>query len=76
MPRGDVVEVFGRLNHRDENWTLRPDGGGEWRLDLGWKRQGPFVALLGLRARLVGVRDGYDLLAVRSVEAADRPTRA
>ena len=71
MPRGEVFEVFGRLDHRDGRWSLRPDGGGEWRLDLGWKRQHRFVALLGRRTRLVGVRDGYDLLAVRSVESAD-----
>ena len=56
MPRGDVFEVFGRLNHRDGRWSLRPDEGGEWRLDLGWKRQRRFVELLGRRTRLTMAR--------------------
>lgn len=73
MARGDVVEVVGRLNVNGGRWSLRPDGGGEWRLDLGWKSQRPLLRLIGSRSRVTGIRDGFDLLAVRSVEAAGPP---
>ena len=71
MPRGVIVEVVGRLNVDGGRWSLRRDGGGEWRLDLGWRTQRPLLRFIGRRSRVVGVRDGFDLLAVRSVEAAD-----
>lgn len=73
MALGDIVEIVGLLNERDGRWSLRPDGGGEWRLDIGWMRRRGFRELLGRRTRLIGVRDGFDLLAVRSVVAADAP---
>lgn len=71
MPRGSVVEVVGRLAVDRGRWSLRPDGGGEWRLDLGWRSQQPLLRLIGRRSRVVGIRDGFDVLAVRSAEAAD-----
>nr|WP_272800206.1 DUF5818 domain-containing protein [Sphingobium sp. AntQ-1] len=41
-------------------------GGGEWRLDITKRHK----HLVGTRVRVVGVRDGFDLLAVQKIEPA------
>lgn len=71
MPHGTKHEEIGWLNERDGGWSLRRDGGGEWRLDLGHRAWLQARRLAGRRVRLVGVRDGFDLLAVERVSALD-----
>ena len=71
MPRGTTHVETGRLRETEGRWTLRRDGGGEWRLDLGWRSGARLRAMQGGRVRVRGCRDGFDLLAVRSVEAVD-----
>lgn len=68
MPRGTRHELVGRLNEREGRWSLRPDGGGEWRLDFGLRAWWSARRLAGRRVKLRGVRDGYDLLAVTAIE--------
>lgn len=67
MPRGTMHDETGRLSEQDGRWSLRRDGGGTWRLDLG-----PLVTLkarrlVGRRVRIFGTRDGFDLLAVERI---------
>lgn len=70
MARGDRCEQFGRLQEDgDGRWSFRRDDGGRWRLDLGWWSARRLRRLQGRRVRLVGVRDGFDLLSVELVEA-------
>ncbi len=45
--------------------SLELDGGGAWRLEAPWRRT---THLLGRRERVVGIRDGFDLLAVQAIE--------
>jgi hypothetical protein len=71
MPHGTKHEETGWLNERDDSWSLRRDGGGEWRLDLGYRAWLQARRLTGRRVRLVGVRDGFDLLAVERIAALD-----
>lgn len=67
MPLGTKHEETGWLNERDGRWSLRTDGGGEWRLDLGFRVWLRARRLVGRRVRLVGVRDDFDLLAVERI---------
>lgn len=64
MPLGTQHDEVGRLNYREGRWSLRLEGGGEWRLDLGlrtwWRARG----LAGRRVQVRGTRDGFDLLHV------------
>lgn len=69
MPLGMTHDETGRLNERDGRYTLRRDGGGEWRLDLGLFAALKVRRLAGRRVRVRGVRDGFDLLAVHRVDA-------
>lgn len=39
--------------------------GGTWRLDAGWRAR----RLLGRRGKVTGIRDDFDLLAVKTTEA-------
>lgn len=74
MPRGTTHEVTGWLNEqRPGFYSIRVDGGGEWRVDpgLGWNVPRAIRRLVGRRVRLVGVRDGFDLLAATQVQAVD-----
>lgn len=70
MPRGTAHDETGWLNERDGRWSLRRDGGGEWRLDLGLLATIKARRLVGRRVRVRGVRDGFDLLAVERIKAA------
>lgn len=67
MPIGTHHVEIGWLNEDDGHLVLRVDGGGRWRLDagliLGWRTR----RLVGKRVRVEGVRDGFDLLAVRTI---------
>ena len=67
MPLGARHEEVRRLNERDGRWSLRVDGGGEWRLDLGLRAWWRARRLAGRRVRVEGVRDGVDLLHVSRV---------
>ena len=71
MPRGTEHVETGRLREIEGRWTLRREDGGEWRLDAGRRSGAQLRAMQDGKVRVVGVRDGFDLLAVRSVEAVD-----
>ncbi|AGH50165.1 hypothetical protein G432_12220 [Sphingomonas sp. MM-1] len=64
MPRGTRHEITGILLEQRGELVLEVAGGGTWRLDAGWKAR----RLLGMRVNVVGVRDGFDLLAVERIE--------
>ena len=64
MPRGTRHVVEGLLlRSAAGGLVLRADGGGEWRLDAGWRAR----RLVGRRVRVEGLRDGHDLLAVEQI---------
>lgn len=69
MPRGKRHELVGRLREANGRWSLRPDDGGEWRLDVGLLLSWRARRLAGNRVRVIGVRDGFDLLAVERLTA-------
>lgn len=71
MPLGSRHDETGRLNERDGRWSLRLDGGGVWRLDLGWRAWWRARSLVGRRVQVRGVRDGFDLLHVAAVARVD-----
>lgn len=64
MPRGTHHEITGTLLEQRGELVLDVAGGGTWRLDAGWKAR----RLLGMRVKVLGVRDGFDLLAVEHLE--------
>lgn len=66
MPMGTHHELVGLLLEARGNLILDVDGGGTWRLDADWRAR----RLLGMRVKVVGVRDGFDLLAVTRIERA------
>ena len=65
MPRGTTHEETGLLVEQAGGLALRRDDGGTWRLDAPWRSK----RLAGKRVRIVGVRDGFDLLAVKTISA-------
>lgn len=66
MPRGSRHEVIGLLLENRGGLVLDVEGGGTWRLDAGWRAR----RLLGQRVRIVGIREGFDLLSVERIERA------
>ncbi|MCW2396180.1 MULTISPECIES: DUF5818 domain-containing protein [unclassified Sphingobium] len=66
MGRGTKLEVFGVLRQDKHQFVLQTDDGGTWRLDSA-KNLRPF---LGLRVKLAGERDGFDLLSVERIGRA------
>lgn len=64
MPRGTRHEIIGILLEQSGGLVLDVAGGGTWRLDAGWKAR----RLLGMRVKVVGIRDGFDLLGVERIE--------
>lgn len=68
MPRGTTHDESGRLNEQDGAFTLRLDGGGTWRLEVAGRMHRRASVLVGRRVRIVGVRDGFDLLSVMSID--------
>jgi hypothetical protein len=69
MPRGTRHEIVGRLREVEGRWSLRPEDGGEWRLDMGLLLSWRARRLAGRRVRIVATRDGFDLLAVERLNA-------
>lgn len=67
MPLGSRHVVTGRLRRTANLWALDVDGGGRWRLDGGRRLE----RWEGQRVEIEGIRDGFDLLAVTRVTAAD-----
>jgi hypothetical protein len=65
MPLGVTYEETGLLLREGRGLVLCPDAGGTWRLDAGRDAE----RLVGRRVKLVGVRAGFDLLDVQSIEA-------
>ncbi len=65
MPIGTRLEVEGLLLEGHEGLVLDVRDGGTWRLEAGWRAR----RLLGRRVRVTGIRDGFDLLAVQTIEA-------
>lgn len=66
MPIGKRHELIGLLLENHGGLILDVDGGGTWRLDA---RPGDRT-LLGQRVRVDGIRDGFDLLAVKRIDRA------
>lgn len=64
MPLGTKHHETGLLLYEERWLTLQLEGGGRWRLDA--KRNAH--KLVGQRVRLTGIRDGFDLLYVKSIE--------
>ncbi|MEC3909699.1 DUF5818 domain-containing protein [Sphingobium sp. CR2-8] len=66
MPRGTRHELTGILLEGDFYPVLRVADGGEWRLEIAktWR------PLLGKRVAIIGVRDGFDLIAVERIALA------
>lgn len=64
MPIGTQHEIVGVLRNGQEGLVVEVNEGGTWRLDAGWQAR----RLIGHRVRIVGIRDGFDLLAVKSIE--------
>lgn len=69
MPQETRHELVGRLCEVEGRISMIPDDGGEWRLDVGFLLSGPARRLAGTWVRVVGVRDGFDVLAVRRIDA-------
>lgn len=63
MPDGSKHHIVGLLVTDRYALVLRMDGGGEWRLDAPARAR----QLVGHRVVVTGVRDGFDLLAVRDI---------
>jgi hypothetical protein len=70
MPLGTRHEETGWLNDQNGERVLRRDAGGTWRLDMGLIMQWRTRKFLGKRIRIIGVRDGFDLLVVTKISAA------
>lgn len=66
MHRPTRHELTGILLENGLFPILRVPDGGEWRLEI-LKRH---KHLLGRRVKVVGIRDGFDLLAVDHIEPA------
>lgn len=65
MPRGTRHTLTGMLRWTRLGYALEMEGGGVWRLDIGWGwRVRRFV---DRRVTIEGVRSGFDLLDVHRV---------
>lgn len=64
MPLGAAYEESGLLLREGRGLVLCPDAGGTWRLDAS-REAGK---LIGRRVRVRGLRAGFDLLDVQSIE--------
>lgn len=65
MPKGTLYRETGLLVAQGPALYLRLDDGGHWRLDSVPIRARKWV---GRRVDVVGERDGFDLLAVTSIQ--------
>jgi len=66
MPRGTQHELVGILLDNGPGPVLRMSDGGEWRLEIAKRHR----HLSGSRVRVTGIRDGFDLIAVKHIEPA------
>lgn len=66
MPRGSTHGETGLLLREGRWLVLARDDGGRWRLDADADAE----RLVGQRVRVHGVRAGFDMLDVRSIERA------
>lgn len=64
MPLGSRHDEAGLLLREGGALILQRDDGGRWRLDADPASE----ALLGKRVRVIGVRSGFDLLDVATIE--------
>lgn len=64
MPRGTRHQLIGLLLEHHGSLLLHVEDGGTWQLDVGRGAR----RLLGERARVEGIRDGFDLLAVEKID--------
>lgn len=63
MPLGDQLRLEGVLLRSGTQFVLRVDDGGVWRLESVRSLR----RMLGRRVVVTGTRDGFDLVAARSV---------
>lgn len=68
MPRGTRHELVGLLLRSGAGLVLDAAGGGARRLYLGWRAAWRAWRLVGMRVRVAGTRDGFDLLALHTIE--------
>ena len=69
MPLGTHHDLTGKLEWQQGILALRLDDGGQWRLDAGiwhWLRA---RRLIGQPVRVQGVREGFNALVVKRLEA-------
>ncbi|MBX9846767.1 MAG: hypothetical protein K2Z80_33650 [Xanthobacteraceae bacterium] len=66
MPQGTRHVLTGLLLEHRGGLVLNVEDGGTWRLDVGRSAR----RLLGERVRVEGMRDGFDLLAVKRIDRA------
>lgn len=66
MRRGSPITETGLLLRDGHQLVLQIDGGGAWRLDAPPCAQ----QLVGMRVRVEGFRDGYDLIGVEWIGRA------
>lgn len=67
MPLGTSHVETGWLRDLNGERALHRDDGGRWRLEMSLLVRWRSRNLVGKRVQIVGVRDGFDLLAVREV---------
>lgn len=68
MPMGTRHDVVGILLQSHEDFVLEVIGGGTWRLDCGWRNRCKMHKMVGQRARITGVRVGFDILDVETID--------
>ena len=71
MPIGSHHVETGWLNDDAGQLVLKRDGGGRWRLDVSLLTRWQSRHLIAKRVRVTGIRDGFDLLAVRAITSLD-----
>jgi Protein of unknown function (DUF5818) len=65
MPRGSTHVIVGLMLEGAAYPVLRPDEGGQWRLDLPWR----YRKMINQRVRVEGTRSEFDMLDVTRVTA-------
>ena len=73
MPNGSFHMFRGIIAWTRQGYTLFPDGGGYWALELGWWDRRRARNMLGDRVSVEGTRIGFNILAVRKFGRAKLP---
>lgn len=68
MPKGTRHTLTGTLRRARFGYALEMDGGGVWRLDVGWGWKAR--RNLNRRVTIEGLRSGFDLLDVHRLRRA------